>query len=484
MAEAIENISTAATLPQRLPVLALVGRPNVGKSTFFNRLTRQRKAIVHDLPGVTRDRNYGTAEWSGRKFLVIDTGGFEPEAETALKKQVQEQTRLAIEEADAILFLFDGKAGLHPLDRDAVDLLRRVPKPVFFAANKIDSRARENGLYEFYALGVDEILPVSAEHGVGVGELLDRVVKTFPEETDTGIEAPAEKETKPLALAVVGRPNVGKSTLANRLLGYERSVVDTTPGTTRDAIDTPLEFGGKSYTLIDTAGIRRKARIADRLEQYSVVRSLGSIDRGDVIVYIIDGTEGVTSQDAQILAYAAERGKGLVLAVNKWDAVAADKKDPRAYRQEVYRKLPFVDFAPVKFISAATGQGVGKMMAAVKSVAAAYKLKIPTSPLNQALRAIFAQHPPPLAQGKPVKFFYATQIAVGPPTFALFVNFAHGIGPAYERYLVHQLREALGFEGAPLRLSIRGRREEGTNVQARRQKLNPPKNRRRSRRRS
>ncbi len=481
MAETIENISASAALPRRLPVLALVGRPNVGKSTLFNRLTRERKAIVHDLPGVTRDRNYGTAEWSGRKFLVIDTGGFEPAAETALKKQVQEQTRLAIEEADAILFLFDGKAGLNPLDREAVDLLRRVPKPVFFAANKIDSRARENGLYEFYALGVEEILAVSAEHGIGVGELLDRVVKTFPgEETETS----TEKETKPLALAVIGRPNVGKSTLVNRLLGYERSVVDATPGTTRDALDTPLEFAGRSYTLIDTAGIRRKARVADRLEQYSVVRSLGSIDRGDVIVYIIDGPEGVTSQDAQILAYAAERGKGLVLAVNKWDAVAADKKEPRAYRQEVYRKLPFVDFAPVKFISAATGQGVGKMMAAVKSVAAAYKLKIPTSPLNQALRAIFAQYQPPLAQGKPVKFFYATQIAVGPPTFALFVNFAQGIGAAYERYLVHQLRQALGFEGAPLRLVIRGRREEGTNVQSRRRKLNPGKRRGRSRRRS
>ncbi len=480
MAEAIENIPADAALPRRLPVLALVGRPNVGKSTLFNRLTRQRKAIVHDLPGVTRDRNYGAAEWGGKRFLVIDTGGFEPEAQSALKKQVQEQTRLAIEEADAILFLFDGKAGLHPLDREAVDLLRRVRKPVFFAANKIDSQARANGLYEFYALGLDEIFPVSAEHGLGVGEILERVVKAFPDQTDTAAEA----ATAPLALAVVGRPNVGKSTLVNRLLGYERSVVDATPGTTRDAIDTPLKFGGRSYTLIDTAGIRRKARIADRLEQYSVVRSLGSIDRGDVIIYLVDGTEGVTSQDAQILSYTAERGKGIVLAVNKWDAVAADRKDPRAYRQEVYHKLPFVNFAPVKFISAATGQGVGKMMAAVKSVAAAYRLKIPTSPLNQALRASFAQYPPPLAQGKPVKFFYATQIGVGPPTFALFVNFAQGIAPAYERYLMHQLRQALGFEGAPLRLVIRGRREEATNAQGRRRKLNPAKNRRKSRTRS
>jgi GTPase len=475
MAEALENISAPAATPRRLPVLALVGRPNVGKSTLFNRITGQRKAIVHDLPGVTRDRNYGAAEWTERKFLVIDTGGFEPAAESALKKQVQEQTRLAIEEADVIVFLFDGKAGLHPIDRDAVDELRKVNKPVFFVANKIDSAARENNLYEFFALGVDEILPLSAEHGIGVADVLDRVVKAFPEEAE--IETNAAE--MPLALAVVGRPNVGKSTLVNRLLGYDRSVVDVTPGTTRDALDTPLVFGGKQYTLIDTAGIRRKARIADRLEQYSVVRSLGSIDRGDIIVYLIDATEGVTSQDAQILAYAAERGKALVLAANKWDAAAPDKKDPRAYREEVYYRLAFVDFAPVRFISAATGQGIGKLMATVEDVAQVYRAKIPTSPLNQALRAIFAKNPPPLAQGKPVKFFYATQTGVAPPTFALFVNFARGIGPSYQRYLVHQLREAFELLGTPLRLVLRGRREERTNVKPKRQKMKPIRRRKR-----
>jgi GTP-binding protein len=469
MAESLENLPERLSSPRRLPVLALVGRPNVGKSTLFNRITGRRKAIVHDLPGVTRDRNYGTAEWSGRKFLVIDTGGFEPEAVSALKRQVQEQTRLAIEEADAIVFLFDGKAGLHPLDREAVDELRKVKKPVFFVANKIDSPARESGVYEFFALGVDEILPVSAEHGLGVGEILDRVVKAFPAESES--ETEADLEARPLALAVVGRPNVGKSTLVNRLLGYERSVVDAAPGTTRDALDTPLVFAGRTYTLIDTAGIRRKARIADRVERYSVVRSLSSIDRGDIIIYLIDAAEGVTSQDAQILAYAAERGKALVLAVNKWDAVAAEKKEPRAYREEVYYRLAFVDYAPVKFISAATGQGVGKMMAAVKSVAAVYRLKISTSPLNQALRAIFAKNPPPLARGKAVKFFYGTQVAVAPPTFALFVNFSAGIGATYQRYLTHQVREALGLQGSPVRLVIRGRREERTNVKGGRPKL-------------
>ncbi|HEY2990855.1 MAG TPA: ribosome biogenesis GTPase Der [Candidatus Binatia bacterium] len=463
MSQVIETARSNSQPGQRLPVLALVGRPNVGKSTIFNRLAGPRKAIVDDFPGVTRDRNYGAAEWYGRKFLVIDTGGFETDADTPLKKQVQEQTRLAIEEADVILFIFDGKGGLHPLDHEAVNLLRKVTKPVVFAVNKIDTQAKENGLYEFYALGLSEILPLSAEHGLGLSEIMDRVIAAFPEELkETEAETDEEDETDAttLALAVVGRPNVGKSTLVNRLLGYERSVVDAAPGTTRDALDSPFVFAGRSYTLIDTAGIRRKARIADQVERYSVVRSLGSIERGDLAIYLIDGPEGVTSQDAQILAYAAQRGKGLILAVNKWDLVTPERRDPRSYGEEVYYKLPFVDYAPLAFISAATGAGLPKMMAAVKSVAAAYQRRIPTSALNQALRAIFARNTPPLARGKPVKFFYATQVRSRPPTFALFVNFPEGIIASYERYLMHQLRDALGFEGAPIRLVIRGRREE------------------------
>lgn len=446
---------------RRLPVLALVGRPNVGKSTLFNRLTRGRKAIVDDLPGVTRDRNYGEAEWYGKKFILIDTGGFEPSPEAGLKQRIQEQSRLAIEEADVILFLLDGKAGINPLDRDAINLLRREKKPVFFAVNKIDSESKTNQLYEFYALGMEALFALSAEHALGLTELMDEVVRAFPREPDEpGQEEKEEEQKTPLALAVVGRPNVGKSTLVNRLLGYERSVVDGSPGTTRDAVDSALTFQGQDYTLIDTAGIRRKARIVDRIERFSVIRSLGSVDRGDLIIHLLDGPEGVTDQDAQILAYASQRGKGLILAVNKWDLVPHVRKDSRRYREEVYHKLSFVDFAPVVFISARTGQGVQKMMESVHQVGLDYQRTIQTSLLNRVLRAAVQGHAPAMLQGKAVKFFYATQTGTRPPTFILFVNHPRGVISSYERYLTHQLRSGLGLQNSPVRLHFRARREE------------------------
>jgi GTPase len=442
---------------RRSPVLAIVGRPNVGKSTLFNKLLGERKAIVDDSPGVTRDRNYGEAEWAGRKFQLIDTGGLNTDAEAGLEESVQKQSRLALREADVILFLFDGKGGLNPLDREAVGLLRKEDKPVLFAVNKIDSRQRADNLYEFYALGIDPLFSISAEHGLGISDLMDEVVQQFPnaEESDEKTE-----EKAPLRISVVGRPNVGKSTLINRLLGFERSVVDSTPGTTRDALDTPFKLEGEPCLLVDTAGIRRKARINNRLERFSVSHSLRSVDRGDLVIHILDGVEGVTDQDAQILSYACQRGKALLLAVNKWDVVSKNGADVDSYREEVYHQLSFLDFVPVAFISASTGYGVRRMLETAGGVLRAYGKKVSTSAMNQALQRIVRAHAAPLSQGKPVKFYYGTQTGTRPPTFTLFVNTPQAVPESYQRYLIHQLREHLALEYVPIRLVLRARREE------------------------
>jgi len=442
---------------RRSPVLAIVGRPNVGKSTLFNKLLGERKAIVDDSPGVTRDRNYGEAEWAGRKFQLIDTGGLNIDAEGGLEESVQKQSRLALREADVILFLFDGKGGLNPLDREAVGLLRKEDKPVLFAVNKIDSRQRADNLYEFYALGIDPLFSISAEHGLGISDLMDEVVQQFPnaEESDEKTE-----EKAPLRISVVGRPNVGKSTLINRLLGFERSVVDSTPGTTRDALDTPFKLEGEPCLLVDTAGIRRKARINDQLERFSVSHSLRSVDRGDLVIHILDGVEGVTDQDAQILSYACQRGKALLLAVNKWDVVSKNGADVESYREEVYHQLSFLDFVPVAFISASTGYGVRRMLETAGGVLRAYDKKVSTSAINQALQRIVRAHAAPLSQGKPVKFYYGTQTGTRPPTFTLFVNTPQAVPESYQRYLIHQLREHLALAYVPIRLVLRARREE------------------------
>jgi GTP-binding protein len=442
---------------RRSPVLAIVGRPNVGKSTLFNKLLGERKAIVDDSPGVTRDRNYGEAEWAGRKFQLIDTGGLDTDAEGGLKESIQKQSRLALREADVILFLFDGKGGLNPLDREAVGLLRKEDKPVLFAVNKLDSRQRADNLYEFYALGIGPLFSISAEHGLGISELMDEVVQQFPNAEESDVKT---EEKAPLRISVVGRPNVGKSTLINRLLGFERSVVDSTPGTTRDALDTPFKLEGEPCVLVDTAGIRRKARINDRLERFSVSHSLRSVDRGDLIIHILDGVEGVTDQDAQILSYACQRGKALLLAVNKWDVVSRNGADVESYREEVYHQLSFLDFVPVIFISAATGYGVRRMLEMAGGVLQAYGKKVSTSAMNQALQRIVRAHAAPLSQGKPVKFYYGTQTGTRPPTFTLFVNTPQAVPESYQRYLIHQLREHLALEYVPIRLVLRARREE------------------------
>jgi GTP-binding protein len=437
-------------------VLAIVGRPNAGKSTLFNRLIRERKAIVDHRPGVTRDRNYGVAQWGDRKFVVIDTGGFDSGTDTQLAERVQDQSRRALSEADVVLFLFDGKEGFNPLDRDAVDLLRTVSKPVFFAVNKIDSTRRENNLYEFYALGLDRLFAISAEHGQGIGELFDEISASL---TDSGIAEEAETAA-PVRIAVIGRPNVGKSTLINRLLGFERSVVDSMPGTTRDALDTPFEIRSQQCILVDTAGIRRKARIDDKIEQFSVNRSLRSVDGGDLIIHVIDGPEGVTDQDAQILGYAFQRGKAILIAVNKWDIVSARGTSVDGYKEEVSRKLPFLDYVPVLFISAVTGHGLRKLVDAAAQLIRAYDRRIATSAFNDALQEIVKAHAAPLARGRPVKFFYGTQTGSRPPTFKLFVNIPNAVSETYERYLIRHLRDRLGLEHAPVKLILRARREE------------------------
>jgi GTP-binding protein len=454
-----ESSALKTPLARRSPVLAIVGRPNVGKSTLFNKLLGERKAIVGDSPGVTRDRNYGEAEWAGRKFQLIDTGGLDTDADGDLEENVQKQSRLALAEADVILFLFDGKSGLNPLDREAVRLLHKEDKPVLFAVNKLDSRQRADNLYEFYALGIDPLFSISAEHGLGIPDLMDEVVQWFPnaEESDEKTE-----EKAPLRISVVGRPNVGKSTLINRLLGFERSVVDSTPGTTRDALDSPFKLEGEPCLLVDTAGIRRKARINDRLERFSVSHSLRSVDRGDLVIHILDGVEGVTDQDAQILSYAWQRGKALLLAVNKWDVVSKNGADVESYREEVYHQLSFLDFVPVTFISASTGYGVRRMLETAGRVLRAYGKKVSTSAMNQALQRIVRAHAAPLSQGKPVKFYYGTQTGTRPPTFTLFVNTPQAVPESYQRYLIHQLREHLALEYVPIRLVLRARREEAT----------------------
>ena len=442
---------------RKLPLVAIVGRPNVGKSTLFNRLAGERKAIVHDLPGVTRDRNYARADWSGKRFLLVDTGGLDTQAREGLEERIQEQSRTAIAEADVIVFLLDGKIGLNPSDRGAVDQLRKSGKPVLFAVNKLDTHQKQQNLYEFYALGLDRLFPISAEHGLGLSDLMDEVIQLLPDEPQTDVADAAEP---PLCIALAGRPNVGKSTLTNRLLGFERAVVDAKPGTTRDALDTPFDLAGQRCVLVDTAGMRRKARIDNRVEQFSVQRALRVVDRGDLIIHIIDGAEGVTDQDAQILGYACQRGKALLLAVNKWDVAAKAGGDIDAYREEVYDRLPFLEYVPVAFISAATGFGVKKMLETAAAVIKSYGQKTRTAVINQVLQQVVKAHPAPQFQGRQVKFYYGTQTGTRPPTFTLFVNSPAAVPESYQSYLVHQLRANLGLQFAPVKLILRPRRVE------------------------
>jgi GTP-binding protein len=430
-------------------MVAIVGRPNVGKSTFFNKVTRSRDALVDDIPGVTRDRIYGDAIWNDIPFTLVDTGGFSGQLDDAFAESIRYQVFEALAAADAIIVLMDGKQGLSPYDRDIVDTLRNQRKPVFFAVNKIDDPAQEDALADFFALGLEELFPLSAEHRFGLGDLLDRLVATF--------ERHAETRRDEIKLAVVGRPNVGKSSLINRLVGEERHLVSAIPGTTRDAVDSLIKREGRYYRLIDTAGIRRKGKVTRKLEKFSVLKALRSLDRCDVALVVIDAAEGVTDQDISVAGYAYERGCGCVLLLNKWDLVAKDQHSVRRFRDELRAAAKFLAFAPVLTLSALTGQRVQRIFKLVDTIYAQYTTRVNTGRLNRILEKALTDNEPSLHHGRRIKFYYATQAATRPPTFIMFVNYPEAVHFSYQRYLKNRLREGAGLHDTPIRLVLRPR---------------------------
>jgi GTP-binding protein len=432
-------------------IVAIVGRPNVGKSTLFNRIIGKRVAIVEDCPGVTRDRNYADVTRYAKRFTLIDTGGFEPVSNERLLSQMREQSQLAMEEADVILFLMDGREGLNPADEEVAHMLRQVDKPVLFVVNKVDGPVQEAALGEFYALGVGELHSISAEHRLGTRDLVEEILDLLPEQD------PAEDEATETRMAIVGRPNVGKSSLVNRLLGYERVVANPTAGTTRDSVDTPFNYKQRRYVLIDTAGIRRKGRVSQKLEKYSVIQALKALDRAHIALVVIDAEEGITDQDLTIAGYAHERGRAVILVVNKWDLLKKDNTTLGNYVQDVRDAFKFLPDSPIHFVSALSGQRINKIMGDVEMVSDEFNRKVPTSELNKVLKDAEHNHQPPMYHGRRLKFFYITQTAVRPPTFVIFVNKAEGVHFSYERYLMNCLRQAFGFPGCPIRLKFSDR---------------------------
>jgi GTPase len=435
----------------RTPVVAIVGRPNVGKSTLFNRLIGSKKALVRDTPGVTRDRIHGVCEFGGWRATVIDTGGLDPTSGEGLTAQVRTQVLAAIAEADALLFVVDGREGITGLDEEVAHLLRRVAKPVLLVVNKVDTARQDATLSDVYRLGLEPVLPVSAEHGRGVAELIEALAARLP-------APPLEvDEGAPPRLAIVGRPNVGKSSLVNAILGEERVVVDAEPGTTRDAIDTPVVVGDRRYLLVDTAGLKRKGRTVEALDKLAAVMARRALERADLALVVLDAVEGVTTQDARIAGYADTAGRGVVLVVNKWDLVSAADRAPEIVRA-LRERLPFVGHAPVVFTAARLHRGLDELFEAVRRVADDYARQVSTGELNRALAAAVDRRPPAGVHGKTLKLFYATQTGTRPPTFLLFVNDPSALHFSYERYLVNSLREAFGFVGCPVRLRLRRRR--------------------------
>ncbi|KJS14109.1 MAG: GTP-binding protein Der [Peptococcaceae bacterium BRH_c8a] len=433
------------------PIVAIIGRPNVGKSTLFNRIVGGRVAIVEGLPGITRDRLYQNAEWNGRSFTLVDTGGLDYQDEGVFASRVRGQAELAIRDADLVLFIVDARAGLTGIDEEVGQVLRKSEKPVILVANKVENFDNKSLLYDFYRLGLGEPLPISAMEGRNTGDLLDMVLDELPPP-----EEPEEEEDL-VKITVVGRPNVGKSSLVNAILGEERVIVSDIPGTTRDAIDTRVVRGDKAYTLIDTAGMRRRSRIDQSTEKYSVIRSLRAIDRGDVALMMIDAVERLTEQDKKIAGYVHEKGKGIILIVNKWDLVEKDDKTSNRYVEDLREGLGFMQYAPVLFASALTRQRIHRVLELVDYVSEQQNMRVSTSGLNDLLRDAVLRNPAPTDKGHRLKIFYITQAGVKPPTFILFVNEPELMHFSYLRYLENRLRDAYGFEGTPIRLVMRKR---------------------------
>ena len=444
------------------PIVAIVGRPNVGKSTFFNRVTRTRDALVDDFPGVTRDRHYRDASWNEIEFTLVDTGGFTEGDE--FSDGIRFQVLQAIEDADVIILLLDGKAGISPFERDMVDLLRVTDKPVFYAVNKIDGAEQEIHVSDFFGLGVEPLFPVSAEHRYGVIDFLDALVEGFAAIDKDPDQKAAEGS---IGLAVVGRPNVGKSSLINRILGEERHLVSDRPGTTRDAVDSVYQVDGKAYLLIDTAGIRRKGKVTRKIEKFSIIKALRSLDRCDVALIVLDANEGIAEQDISIAGYAFERGCGCIFLLNKWDLLEKDTHTAKQYLDELRMQAKFLTFAPAMTISALTGQRVAKIFKMVDDVYHQYAQRIGTGQLNRILETSTAKNPPPLHRGKPIKFYYSTQVTTKPPTFVCFVNYPQAVHFSYKRFLINQIRKQAGLDKTPLRILFRPRENRKRRKQKR-----------------
>jgi len=434
-----------------LPIIAIVGRPNVGKSTLFNRLTKKRNALVDDIPGVTRDRLYATIKWNGRNLVLVDTGGFDSSQERALSDRIKKQVEMAIEDADLIILLFDGRTGPVLDDEELLVLLRRSEKKVFYVVNKIDGPEHEYLSLEFYSLGMERVFPISSAHGYGIGSLMEQVIRDLP------VSEHLEEKEGRIKIAIIGRPNVGKSSLINRIIGSERLVVSELPGTTRDSVDISFEREGKSYLLIDTAGIRRRTRVKERIEKFSIIKALKTINRCHISVILLDSKAGVYEQDTRICGYALERGCGMVIAFNKWDLIKNNPSLIRSLENAIDRQLRFVSFVPTINISALTGERVKKLFKLIDTVWAQYNSHASTPAINRVLGDIVNKHPPPFIGGRRPKFFYATQVSVHPPTFIIFVNRPDSVHASYERYLVNQFRDRFGLNLIPVKIFFKER---------------------------